>query len=76
LNFDSFQLPSPITIKYDNENVVSHVNGVKDKINTTMRHVKLRGHWLREQAQKGEIAIDWVPTHEMAADGLTKLFNE
>jgi hypothetical protein len=51
--------------------VVDHVMGIKEKINTSIHHVKVHGHWLREHC-KQQLQIKWIPTHEMPADGLTK----
>jgi len=34
--------------------------------------VNIHQHWLRELVQRNRINIDWVPTANMPADGLTK----
>ena len=41
-------------------------------LSTKLRHVDIHQHWLRQEVQASRIQIDWVPTHQMPADGLTK----
>lgn len=42
------------------------------KLNTRLRHVDIHHHWLRQEAQAGNIHLRWTPTAVMIADGLTK----
>lgn len=39
---------------------------------TKLRHVNIHQHWLRECAQEGDITVNWIPTAQRPADGLTK----
>jgi hypothetical protein len=39
---------------------------------TKLRHVDIHQHWLRQEVQAKRIAIQWISTNEMPADGLTK----
>ncbi|KAH8658894.1 hypothetical protein BGZ61DRAFT_370929, partial [Ilyonectria robusta] len=39
---------------------------------TTLRHVDIHGHCLRQTRQTGEVVIKWLPTTEMPAGGLMK----
>jgi hypothetical protein len=41
-------------------------------ISTKLRHVDIHRHWMRERIQNGNLQIEWTPTAEMIADGLTK----
>jgi hypothetical protein len=41
-------------------------------LQTKLRHVDIYNHWLRQEATKGTIAVTYVPSAEMLADGLTK----
>ncbi|KAG5297409.1 hypothetical protein I7I48_06516 [Histoplasma ohiense] len=41
-------------------------------ITTKLRHVDIYGNWLRERIQSGDISVQWTPTSNMPADGLTK----
>jgi len=42
------------------------------KLATKLRHVDIHRHWLRQEVQDKRLKINWVPTAEMPADGLTK----
>jgi len=42
------------------------------KLFTKLRHVNVHRHWLRQEVQRQALQVDWVPTNEMIADGLTK----
>ena len=42
------------------------------KLDTKLRHVDIHRHWLRQEVQNGKIALQWLPTADMPADGLTK----
>jgi RAB protein geranylgeranyltransferase component A len=42
------------------------------KLATKLKHVDIHHHWLRQEVQDQRLQIDWVPTTEMPADGLTK----
>jgi hypothetical protein len=48
------------------------INKEVSKLQTKLRHVDIHNHWLRQEATKGTIAITYVPSAEMLADGLTK----
>jgi hypothetical protein len=36
------------------------------------KHIDVQHHFVRELIEEGELCLDWVPTKEMLADGLTK----
>ncbi|KAI9035026.1 reverse transcriptase, partial [Aspergillus affinis] len=40
---------------------------------TRLRHIDIHQHWLRQEVQNGQIAVEWVATANMPADGLTKI---
>jgi hypothetical protein len=42
------------------------------KLQTKLRHVHIHNHWLRQEAQKDRIKVEYRPTTDMIADGLTK----
>src|SRR5438034_7904558 len=60
------------TITYDNVQTVRLVRNESPKVSTRLRHVDIQQHWLREAYQLGNLKLHWVPSHEMATDGLTK----
>jgi len=39
------------------------------------KHIAVKYHYIREEVRKGNISLFYVPTEEMAADGLTKPLN-
>jgi hypothetical protein len=62
-----------IHILCDNRQTVDSMLKESIELKTKLRHVDIYNHWLRQEAQEGRIAIKWVSTREMPADGLTKL---
>jgi hypothetical protein len=46
------------------------------KLDTKLRHVDIHQHWLRQEVQAGLIAIQWLATADMPADGLTKALSK
>jgi hypothetical protein len=61
-----------ITILCDNTQTVGILNKSMPLLTTKMRHVDIYQHWLHERVQAGDLAIEWVSTTDIAADGLTK----
>ena len=61
---------SPISVFEDNQSTIqlatNHANHKRSK------HVDLRNHYCREQAQMGRITVEKVASEAQAADGLTK----
>ena len=47
---------------------------IKDRpeLTTKLRHVNIHHFWLRQAHQQSIIEIQWTPTTEMIADGMTK----
>ena len=43
------------------------------KTDTKLRHIDVAQCWLRQSVQRGELCVDYVPTNQMVADGLTKV---
>jgi hypothetical protein len=63
----------PVSIQCDNKQTVLLLTKEAPHLRTKLRHIDIHQHWLRQEVQAGRIPVDWVPTTEMAADGLTKL---
>ena len=63
---------STITIQCDNTQTIQLINKEVSKLQTKLRHVDIHNHWLRQEATKGTIAVTYVPSAKMLADGLTK----
>ena len=69
IEFDPEQ--GPITIECDNRQTVRAM--IKNEaIQTRLRHIDIRNHWLREKVQNKEINVRWVVTDDMTSDGFTK----
>ena len=41
-------------------------------LDTKLRHIDIYQHWFRQEVQARRIKINWLPTNDMPADGLTK----
>jgi hypothetical protein len=49
------------------------VNLENSRFETKLRHIDIHNHWVRQEARAGRVAVRWVPTGKIVADGLTKL---
>lgn len=72
--FDSirFDTQQSIKIHCDNMQTIRLLTKEGVKLDSKLRHVDIHRHWLRQEIQQGRIALEWKPTAEMPADGLTK----
>lgn len=61
-----------IRIQCDNQQTIQLVNKDLNKLQTKLRHVDIHNHWLRQEAQRKSIKVEYKPTTDMIADGLTK----
>lgn len=48
---------------------------VKERINTNLRHVDIHDMWLKQEYKRGTFRLEYLPTADMPADGLTKALN-
>lgn len=60
----------PVTIFEDNNSALSLAQNSKD--HSRSKHIDIRYHFVREQAEAGNIDLQYCPTEEMIADVLTK----
>ena len=44
-----------------------------DRLQTKLRHVDTHQMWLRQEVEQKRLQVNWVPTDQMPADGLTKV---
>ena len=72
--FESVQFDTTETLKIrcDNRQTIRIMKKDLPKLETKLRHVDIHQHWLRQEVQAGRIAVEWIRTAEMPADGLTK----
>jgi hypothetical protein len=57
----------------DNQQTIRLVTNATPRLKTSLRHVDVHHHWLRQEAQAQHIALSYIPTNSQPADGLTKL---
>ena len=68
-----FNLGRPVTtILYDNQQTIRLITSEIPQLTTRLKHVDIRQHWLRQEVQAKRLAIEYLPSSEMPADGLTK----
>ena len=59
-----------VTLYGDNQGAIALAKNPHD--NRRSKHIDVRYHWIRNHVNEGKIDLKWVPTADMAADGLTK----
>jgi hypothetical protein len=74
-NHVGFTSDHVISINCDNERMVGLLRNEDVGFETKLRHIDIHHHWLRQEVRAGRIAISWVPTASMVADGLTKVLS-
>ena len=57
----------------DNQQTIRLITAEAPKLNTSLRHVDVHHHWLREASQNKTVDITYIPSNLQPADGLTKL---
>jgi hypothetical protein len=62
-----------ITIQCDNTQTIRLVTEEVSKLQTKLRHVDIHHHWLRQEVSNKVIRVEYVHSHQMTADGLTKV---
>lgn len=67
-----FDPEQELQIKCDNQQTVRIVSNQLPTISTKLKHVDIHQFWLRQEVQDGKFVVQWVPSSEMPADGLTK----
>lgn len=60
------------TILCDNAQTVGLIEKEEPNLKTRLRHVDIHHHWVRQESQNNNIHVQWTPTSQMPADGLTK----
>ena len=70
-----FEPSHVLTIECDNKRAIGLITTEDASFDTKLRHVDIHHLWLRQEVKTGRIAVRWVPTAKMVADGLTKLLS-
>ena len=61
--------PVPLVL-CDNKSAIAM--GHTDALHSRSKHIDIRHHFIREQIERGRIALQWISTQEQVADILTK----
>ena len=61
-----------IRIECDNLQTIRLVTSEISRLRTSLRHVDIHNHWLRQEVSRGSLAVSYTPSAKMLADGLTK----
>jgi hypothetical protein len=65
-------LQQEVTIQCDNTQTINLLTKNAPELVTKLKHVDVHRHWLRQEVQNRNILLEWIPTSQMPADGLTK----
>ena len=68
-----FKASHPMSIACDNQQTVDLLTKEGATMHTKLRHVDINRLWMKQEVNAGRIHVDWIPTAEMPADGLTKV---
>jgi hypothetical protein len=60
------------TVECDNQQTIRLLTTPAIKLATKLKHLDIHQHWLRQEVEENRLNIEWIPTTEMPADGLTK----
>lgn len=60
----------PTKIYMDNKGAIDLAHTTRYKVRT--KHIDIKFHFIREQIEKSEVEICYIPTENMVADSLTK----
>jgi hypothetical protein len=66
LQLDQYQ------VECDNQQTIRLLTTPAIKLATKLKHIDIHQHWLRQEVQENRLHIEWIPTADMPADGLTK----
>jgi hypothetical protein len=59
----------------DNQQTVLIATKAVDKLQTKLKHVDVHHQWVRQEVIEGRLQVEWKPTTDMPADGLTKILS-
>jgi hypothetical protein len=60
----------------DNKQTLGLLEKDAPRLRTKLRHVDIHNHWVRQEVQKGDIHVHYMPTKDMIANGLTKALSK
>ncbi|KAM4055440.1 reverse transcriptase (RNA-dependent DNA polymerase) [Hirsutella rhossiliensis] len=66
------QLDNDPIIECDNTQTIRLITADVPRVRTALKHVDIHNAWARQTFQEGHFEVEYVPTNQMIADGLTK----
>jgi hypothetical protein len=60
-------------IHCDNQQTIRLLDTSSPKLVTKLKHIDVHNHWVRQEVQEHRLQLEWLPTANMPADGLTKV---
>jgi len=57
----------------DNQQTVGIVTKDQDRLSTKLKHVDIHQSWVRQEVKHHRLHVQWRPTSQMPADGMTKM---
>ncbi|KAE8548982.1 hypothetical protein EYB25_009365 [Talaromyces marneffei] len=70
-----FQTPT-LHVYCDNKQTLGLLEKDAPRLRTKLRHVDIHNHWVRQEVQKGDVQVHYMPTKDMIANGLTKALSK
>ena len=70
LQIDGISTNGPTTLYADNKGAISLTESTA--YHKRSKHIAVRYHWTRQMIQNNEVELNYLPTDEMLADGMTK----
>lgn len=67
------QFNDEYSIQCNNQQTVRLMNDRNVRLVTKLKHVDIHNHWLRQEVERQQLKIDWIPTNQMPANGFTKV---
>ena len=62
----------PLKLYCNNLQSIRLVVNPDQRISTRLRHVDIQNMWLKQEYQKGRFLVEYIPTDQMPADGMTR----
>ncbi len=62
--------PTPLSLKGDNKGSIALAHNPVFHART--KHIDIQHHYIRDEVATGRVDLQYVPTSEMIADGMTK----
>jgi hypothetical protein len=70
--FDASRLPLVVNMSVYVDNQAAILISKNDVYHDRTKHIDIRYHYVRESVKSGLFKVEWVPTDQQLADGLTK----